>query len=271
MFRRFPLKFEVRSRSVFVPLYLLVIALIFYIGIYYASNVIEMPSRKCTCVSVNRTSRSQNVNNNNKHTNTFLLIMVLTGPRNIERRNAMRKTWLNLTKFPSVTRRFVVGMSDLDKNTRESLEQEQKLHGDMMFLSDFKDAYNQLTKKLLSALLWINENINCSFVMKVDDDTFARLDVIEPELKVKYQHVDNLYWGFHRGGSRVKYDGPWAEPNWILCDRYLPYALGGGYIISRKLVEYISSISSLLVLYNSEDVSLGMSLFILSTLPTSKY
>ena len=255
MFRRCRLMFRHRSTSVFLLLYLFGVAFIFYIGIYSASTVVtEMPSRKCTCI--NKTSRSQEANNN-KHTKTFLLIIVLTGPKNIRRRNAMRMTWLNVTKFPSVSRRFVIGMSDLDRTTRESLEHEQNVHGDMLFLPDFKDQYKQLTRKLLSALLWINENINCSFVMKVDDDSFARLGVIEAELKVKYDQVDNLYWGFHRGSSRVKYSGPWTEPNWILCDRYLPYALGGGYIISRKLVEYISNISSLLVLYNSEDVSLG--------------
>ena len=265
MFRRVRKIFGIRSNSIFVLLYLFGVALIFYIGLYSASTVVvENPSCGCTCV--NKTSRSEDNNNclqskiNSKvrRTETFLLIIVLTGPRYIERRNAMRLTWLNVTKFPSVSRRFVIGTSELDSNTKESLDQEQKLHGDMLFLPEFKDAYNQLTKKLLSALLWINEHMDCSFVMKVDDDTFARLDIIEQELKVKYHLIDNLYWGFHRGSSRVKYSGPWAEPKWILCDRYLPYALGGGYIVSRKLVEYISNISSLLVLYNSEDVSLGL-------------
>ncbi len=259
MFRRFRLLFGIRSSSFFALLYLIAVVLIFYIGLYSSSIVVvEKPSRECTCI--NKTSRSEG--NNNKRAKIFLLIIVLTGPTNIERRNAMRSTWLNVTKFPSVSRRFVIGTSDLDSNTRETLEQEQNKYGDMLFLPEFKDTYNQLTRKLLSALLWINENIDCSFVMKVDDDTFARLDIIEQELKEKYHHVDNLYWGFHRGSSRVKYSGPWAESKWILCDRYLPYALGGGYIISRKLVEYISNISSLLVLYNSEDVSLGLYLLI---------
>lgn len=261
MFRRLRVMVRTRSKTVGLMLYLFGIAIIYYIGLYSANTVVIEHSCRCT-PCMNKTSKSDDpdggITSKNKRTKTFLLIIVLTGPKNIERRNAIRSTWLNVAKFPSVSARFVIGTSDLDSDTRASVEQEQSLHGDMLFLHKLKDAYNHLTRKLLSALLWINENIDCSFVMKVDDDTFVRLDVIEQELKTKYHGVDNLYWGFHRGSSRVKYSGPWAEPKWILCDRYLPYALGGGYIVSMKLVQYISNISSLLVLYNSEDVSLGL-------------
>lgn len=189
---------------------------------------------------------------------TFLLVVVLTGPNNVKRRNAMRSTWLNVTRnFISVTQRFVVGVAGIGNETRKLLEEEQNLNGDMLLLENFKDEYKQLTRKLLHALIWISQHVECSYVMKVDDDSFARLDIILSELKTKYHDVDNLYWGFHRGNSRVKYAGPWAEKKWILSDRYLPYALGGGYIISMKLAQYVANISSLVVLYNSEDVSLG--------------
>lgn len=269
VFRRLCLMFAIRSKSFFVVSYLIGVALIFYIGLYSASNVI-FDNTLCGCTCINKTKITENENNllqlkvNNRlnskveRTKVFLLIIILTGPNNFERRKTMRLTWLNGTKLPSVNKRFVIGTSDLDNKTRMALQQEQKMHGDMLFLQDLKDAYNQLTRKLLSALLWINENVECFFVMKVDDDTFANLLVIEQELKTRYHGIDNLYWGFHRGNSRVKYSGPWAEPKWILCDRYLPYALGGGYILSMKLVKYIANISSLLVLYNSEDVSLGL-------------
>jgi len=59
------------------------------------------------------------------------------------------------------------------------------------------------------------------------------------------------------GAARVKQRGQWAEPNFHLCDRYLPYARGGGYIVSGDLVKYISDNKDLLQIYNSEDVSMG--------------
>ncbi|XP_028403358.1 beta-1,3-galactosyltransferase 6-like [Dendronephthya gigantea] len=270
VFHRLRLMFGIRSKSLFVVLYLAGVALIFYIGLYSASIVIvDNTFCGCTNTCINKTPITENKDNllqfkvsnrlnpEVKRTKVFLLIIILTGPSNIERRNAMRFTWLNATRLTSVSKRFVIGIYDLDNKTKMSLQREQKMHGDMLFLQDLKDAYNKLTRKLLSALLWINENVESSFVMKVDDDTFANLLVIEQELKTKYYGIDNLYWGFHRGSASVKKSGPWAEPKWILCDRYLPYALGGGYILSMKLVEYIANISSFLVLYNSEDVSLG--------------
>ena len=43
-----------------------------------------------------------------------------------------------------------------------------------------------------------------------------------------------------------------------MCDRYLPYALGGGYVVSADLVHKVSLMSDTLRLYNNEDTSLGV-------------
>ena len=34
-------------------------------------------------------------------------------------------------------------------------------------------------------------------------------------------------------------DARWHEPNYFLCSHYVPYAHGGGYVITRDLVEYV--------------------------------
>ena len=44
---------------------------------------------------------------------------------------------------------------------------------------------------------------------------------------------------------------------YIVTDRYIPYALGGGYVLSHDLVRYISTNSDLLRQFNNEDVSVG--------------
>ena len=248
--------------------YLLVIAFVFYLGLYSAFVLQSFTCQCHNCVNQTNTltklkERSELIGKGStltstKRVTTLLLVIVLTGPDNVERRNMMRSTWLNLTNWKSsVSRLFVIGTAELGSKAKESLEQEQKLYGDMLFLNDFKESYKQLTQKLLKTFLWISSNVHCSFVMKVDDDSFARLDMIISELNEKYLATANLYWGFHRGSARVKYFGPWQETKWMLCDYYLPYALRGGYIISMKLVHYVANISSLIVLYNSEDVSLG--------------
>lgn len=189
---------------------------------------------------------------------SYLFVLIMTSPKGKTKRKAMRETWLNnkLENF-HIKHRFIVGTKDLNTIVLKELQEEQNTYADLLFLTEHKDSYNALTIKLLKSLLWVNRNVNTKFVMKVDDDTFVRLNVLVESLK-KRDHLKRLYWGYFRGNSNVKRIGPWAEKNWFLSDHYLPYALGGGYLISCDLVEYISRVSDMLQIYNSEDVSLGV-------------
>lgn len=189
---------------------------------------------------------------------TFLFIMVLTAPNGKDRRDAMRKTWLsNLETLDSpVLAKFVIGVKELSQEHLKKLEEENTLYRDILFLPELKDAYEELPTKVLQTFEWIDQNVNSSYILKVDDDSFVRLDMIISELK-STSSVNRLYWGFFRGDAHVKFSGPWAEKNWHLCDRYLPYAQGGGYILSSDLVNFIARNADLLQKYNSEDVSVG--------------
>ena len=61
-----------------------------------------------------------------------------------------------------------------------------------------------------------------------------------------------------QGGTTVHRRGKWAEADWFVCDRYVPYAVGGGYVLSADLVRYLNANADLLQRYRSEDVSLGL-------------
>jgi galactosylxylosylprotein 3-beta-galactosyltransferase len=50
-----------------------------------------------------------------------------------------------------------------------------------------------------------------------------------------------LYWGYFAGDGEIQSQGRWKEDKWFLCDRYVPYALGGGYVISSSIVDYIAN------------------------------
>lgn len=253
---RFLSHIGIRHPSKKIISYLVAVTFMFYIGLYPLMSTITEKRRSLSIV--NAAEENHKIFFKRKKVTAFLFVIVLTGPKNFDRRNAMRSTWLNLTELPSIGRKFVIGTADLSSDAEIKLNEEQSQHNDLVYLPNLKDDYSKLTLKLLYALTWMNENIEYSFLLKVDDDTFARLDIILQELNTKYFGLHNLYWGFHRGDARVKYAGRWAELKWKLCDRYLPYALGGGYILSMKLVEFIANTSSMLELYNSEDVSLGV-------------
>lgn len=200
----------------------------------------------------------RSVTRDSTQTKCYVFVLILTAPGSQERRNAIRKTWLELA-FPSeysFIHKFAVGTHGLDSEYKRTLITEQEKHSDMLFLNGLKDSYSNLTLKVLESFSWIAESIDAKFVLKVDDDSFVRLGDLVLDLQAK-ETFGRIYWGFFRGDANVKKIGPWKEPNWILCDKYLPYANGGGYVLSYDLVRHISMQKNMLQLYNSEDVSVG--------------
>ncbi|XP_041378410.1 LOW QUALITY PROTEIN: beta-1,3-galactosyltransferase 6-like [Gigantopelta aegis] len=183
-----------------------------------------------------------------------LVVLVLTAPDYRHQRDAIRETWLqNLPKNCLV--RFVIGTASLEESLSSHIEREQTIHKDLLLLSEHKETYTALTSKLLQAFKWLDQNVDFQYVLKVDDDSFARLDLILDVLKSKPK--ERLYWGFFDGRAHVKKLGKWAEKDWIACDRYLPYALGGGYVLSNDLIHFVVSNANYLKMFLSEDVSLG--------------
>lgn len=185
---------------------------------------------------------------------TNLLIVVLSAPSHYGVRNIIRESWAQTLPNGAAVR-FVVGRRNLPEETEENVKQEEKVHGDLLLLDDIEESYSSLTKKLLSTLKWVNRHVKYNFLMKVDEDTFVRVENILDELVSKPQ--ERLYWGFFDGRAHVKRMGKWSETNFVLCDRYLPYALGGGYVISKDLVMYVAKHADILKQLNNEDVSLG--------------
>lgn len=254
----------------------------------------------------------------------LLVVLVLTSPRNIEHRNAMRETWLNLrprivngtdyqkevTFVPKVMRNsfleiesvdqqkihlqnyqnwitsskipnvkvlnikikhlFAIGTLGIDKSLRGEIISEQKVYNDLLLLEDLEDSYKNLSLKLIKSMQKLDRTTpNFKFVLKSDDDTYAKLDYLtldlmqyEEKLRAMKQRKDTLdnlelYWGYFHGRANIKKSGQWAEVNYNLCERYLPYALGGGYVLSKNLVKYIAANGDNLSRFGSEDISVG--------------
>lgn len=190
----------------------------------------------------------------NREIKAFLLVLVLTAPQNFDQRAAIRDTWTG--KPPEgVFVRFVLGTGSLEHGVRDRIDRENVIYKDMLLLENFNETFQSLTEKLLESFKWADRYVDFSYVFKSDDDTFARLSKMTVELR-SYPR-ERLYWGFFDGRAPVKKSGKWSEKDWTLCDKYLPYALGGGYVLSCDLVHYIVSNSKYLKKYNNEDVSVG--------------
>ncbi|PNF28926.1 hypothetical protein B7P43_G18208 [Cryptotermes secundus] len=192
---------------------------------------------------------------------SILIILILTSPANVNRREIIRGTWLSLWKNSSVVQyHFVVGGGGFKEEIHSFIAEEQSVHHDLIVLPHVYDDYKSLTKKVLEAFVWIDKAVNhFKYLLKCDDDSFVQVDKVLSELQtLKLAKEHSLYWGFFNGRAQVKVSGKWKESDWVLCDYYLPYALGGGYVLSQKLIHFIAVNAKFLRLYNSEDVSVGV-------------
>lgn len=195
----------------------------------------------------------------------FLFVAVLSYQQNEALRDAARRTWLKRKvkydrhRFPLVYR-FFVGSLGVSKEQRIALEREALVHRDLVLLEGVPDSFDNRTFKVLQAFLWVHSNYKCKFLLKVNDNSFAMLDLIVSELgEARFNpRNDLLLWGFFAGYAPVSRSGPWAEPVWFLSDRYLPYPCGGGYVLTWMALVYISHIWKLLDLYTNDDVAVGV-------------
>lgn len=190
-------------------------------------------------------------------TKVYLLVLIPSASDYKSRRDAIRKSWAKLIANHSIKYYFVLGGDLSTPLVMNELRKEQEEHNDMLILPHITDSYLTLTRKMLESFKWSYQHLKFRFVLKVDDDSFVRVDKLFEELRSKHDSNKRLYWGYFDGRAPIKKQGKWSEENWFLCDKYLPYALGGGYVLSSSLIKYIIANSHLLQSYQSEDVTIG--------------
>ena len=185
-----------------------------------------------------------------------LLTIIVSAVSNFERRQTIRQTWLSeIVNSKIVKYYFVIGTDGLSVSENRKLIIERKNYSDLLLLDNVPDAYQKLTQKILASFKWAHNHEKFEYLLKVDDDSYVILSRLIHELT--RLPSSRLYLGFFDGRASVKRKGQWAEHNWSLCDRYLPYACGGGYVLSSDLVSFIARNADLLQCFNSEDVSVG--------------
>ncbi|KAJ2948794.1 hypothetical protein O0L34_g8052 [Tuta absoluta] len=265
---------------------------------FYIGCLVSLSFLRVDCGIPNSSNASVALSNSNGKIEYAILI--LSKPSNIIERDTIRQTWKRLAsniivengeriyrwykagnkiaKTPDFIKfYFAIGTQDLSSSSIKTLVAENKVAGDLLLLENHTENYKTLSAKMLKSMEWVSENLkNLKYLIKTDDDSFLRIDLIiqnleafapsmsDPQIadyvsyKPNQPAAQGLYWGYFNGRARVYLSGKWKEEDWFLCDKYLPYALGGGYVISKKIVDYVARNSDVLSHYNSEDVSMGV-------------
>ncbi|ONK67330.1 uncharacterized protein A4U43_C06F19030 [Asparagus officinalis] len=189
-----------------------------------------------------------------------LFIGILSATNHFAERMAVRKTWMQYPDIKSsyVVARFFVALSPR-RGVNALLKKEAEYYGDIVILP-FIDHYELVVLKTIAICEYGTRNVTAAYIMKCDDDTFVRLDVILREMD-KLSNKNSLYIGNLNLRHRPLRNGKWAVTyeEWPE-DIYPPYADGPGYIISNDIATFIASkhANQRLRIFKMEDVSMGM-------------
>lgn len=167
-----------------------------------------------------------------------------------EKRMIMRKLYAGENFYFAVAR----------KNGTFDFE-EFNTYNDMVFI-DMEEAYfgdnSILPYKTQILIHMFNTHIdNFNYVLKLDDDSYVKIDNLRAELKK--QHYD--YWGRVWINARPNRD---RKNKWFVSsdvypgDKYPNYCSGAGYVLSKKLISCMDTKLATHVFMPREDVATGI-------------
>ncbi|XP_056903824.1 UDP-GalNAc:beta-1,3-N-acetylgalactosaminyltransferase 2 isoform X2 [Takifugu flavidus] len=137
-----------------------------------------------------------------------------------------------------------------------ALQRESLTNGDMVFV-DVVDTYRNVPSKLLQFYRWSVANAHFKLLLKTDDDCYIDVDSVLMKIDHKHLQRSNLWWGNFRQSWAVDRVGKWQELEYA-SPAYPAFACGSGYVVSRDLVQWLSSNAGKLKAYQGEDVSMGI-------------
>eukprot|EP01112_Ceratiomyxa_fruticulosa_P005289 TRINITY_DN158_c0_g1_i6.p1 TRINITY_DN158_c0_g1~~TRINITY_DN158_c0_g1_i6.p1 ORF type:complete len:665 (+),score=116.27 TRINITY_DN158_c0_g1_i6:195-2189(+) len=173
-----------------------------------------------------------------------LVVAVVTSYPRIDNRITIRETWLNYLKDTiwdgEMTFKFVLGETSNTTLYQEALLENDK-YGDLLFVPVY-DTYRNLALKTMAVMRWAVESYDFDYILKIDDDSFIRLDklmqILECSPKSRFYHgMSHGQYKPLRDPSNKWYvsyeDYPGPDPGPVLI-------AGPGYVLSRDCAEHIA-------------------------------
>nr|XP_012554726.2 N-acetyllactosaminide beta-1,3-N-acetylglucosaminyltransferase 4-like [Hydra vulgaris] len=185
------------------------------------------------------------------------LIIITSHVKHVNRRNRIRQTWGNESKWNSGEKYiivFVVGrISDFD--IMMDIAEEAKLWRDIILVNILEDFYT-LAKKVIIGLIWANQNIKYKLILKGDDDIY--INIINVLAFVKENDIEDAYIGNKIENALVSRSGRYkVTKKEYEIDTYDPYCSGGGYFLSATSVEKMIPLFDLNHVFRIDDAYIG--------------
>lgn len=140
------------------------------------------------------------------HSGVEYAVLVLSGPDNESKRDTIRATWAKLAgniftqngeklykwnhtwagdgpRNDFIKFYFAIGTKALSSDKIARLKTENHLNNDLL-LMNFEDSYKNLAAKVINSMNWFQANLKeLKYVVKCDDDSFVRIDLIVRDLE----------------------------------------------------------------------------------------
>ncbi|XP_052765650.1 beta-1,3-galactosyltransferase 1-like [Mya arenaria] len=192
-----------------------------------------------------------------------LFIFVFTEHSNIDKRTAVRRTWLSVSKnnTSEVRYAFVLGETE-DTHLRDVILKENEIYHDII-KENFKDSYRNLTYKTILGLKWVTEKCpTVQFVMKTDDDVFVNIKSLMLLLNSSndLRKNDAIIGACKLIAEPIRDShSKWYASVHSFSDNLYPgYCSGTGYVMSSNVAKALYKISSNVPFFHLEDVYIAL-------------
>jgi hypothetical protein len=170
--------------------------------------------------------------------NISLWVAIISAPENVDRREAIRRTWLrSVGNRGDITARFVVCTE------RKGVPIVDVWHGDVLELPCEEGyARGRLTKKVRATMehFLTHTDSHTDAFMKADDDSYVLLRSILQQ--VRANRAEHYYMGNKLAPNAEPIRDPahrWYEPRQNWPGRYPECMAGMGYVLDRELLRKI--------------------------------
>lgn len=196
----------------------------------------------------------------------FLLVIVSSSPKkqeNADKRSMLRQTWGNIKNTHIQQQWKVVFMMGKASTSgmNEAIMKEQEEYGDLL-IGDYRDAYRNITTKLLMAFQWASR-LKCNYVLKTDDDVYIDIPKLIKWLIAREDKLTNsnsFYGGVLYSGAVVRNTAhrhyvSRAELPW---DYYPKFCKGSMFVVSWNLIQKMVDLSRQVTRIPPDDAYIGI-------------
>ncbi|XP_054768724.2 beta-1,3-galactosyltransferase 5-like [Lytechinus pictus] len=199
----------------------------------------------------------------------FLLFLVMSTPREIYLREAIRDSYANDTNWPvleegSVRTVFLIGDIDAhDYVTQDVINGEMYYYGDIVQSTEFIDSNSNQTRKIIMGFRWVKDHCrHALYVMKIEERSMVNQRTLIKRLRgnhvLKHFLLGDVVTDVQalRDNMRLNIPPEMIHPNGTLP----PFFYGAGYILSFDVVEAIHQVSFSIPFVINTNVYIGLCL-----------